>query len=43
MKNKDIRKIQFGGWNRQKYKRIRQKVRAFYKKDYNIPNEIKFK
>jgi hypothetical protein len=26
MKNKDVRKIQFGGWNKRRYKEIRRKI-----------------
>lgn len=38
MKNKEIKKIQFGGWKKQNYKFIRQKIKRIIKKD--IENEM---
>lgn len=34
MKNKEIRKIQFGGWSKRDYKEIREKIKRRDKKEY---------
>ncbi len=36
MKNKEIKKIQFGGWNKREYKEIRRLVKGKIEKELDI-------
>jgi len=43
MKNRDINKYKLKGWNYKPHRNIRAFLRKIDRKDYNIPQNIKFK
>jgi len=43
MKNKEIRKRQFGGYTYRRFKEIRNRLRKIDRKDFDIQQNIKFK